>query len=154
MRIEKLNKILKEEIVLGIYSWLHMTPISMLVRIITSDETGDCAIVRLTVDSRGVQMGPKAQGQLLCAFRFNVKETNEADTIDAPRIMKAEMMNGVMQLVPEYMELTDRQTQAIRKEINLFNRVCAMQLQGGHGNSRSLWDNEILPRMKAIRQLH
>ncbi|MBT1582303.1 hypothetical protein KK473_27260, partial [Klebsiella pneumoniae] len=67
--------ILKEEIVLGIYSWLHMTPISMLVRNITSDEGGDHAIVRFTVDSRGVQMGPKAQGQLLCSFGFNVKET-------------------------------------------------------------------------------
>uniref|UniRef100_UPI00373AEEBE hypothetical protein n=1 Tax=Klebsiella pneumoniae TaxID=573 RepID=UPI00373AEEBE len=86
--------ILKEEIVLGIYSWLHMTPISMLVRNITSDEGGDHAIVRFTVDSRGVQMGPKAQGQLLCSFGFNVKETDEADKKDGPGIMKAEMMNG------------------------------------------------------------
>ncbi len=39
-RTDKLNMILKEEIVLGIYSWLHMTPISMLVRNITSDEGG------------------------------------------------------------------------------------------------------------------
>ncbi len=65
--------ILKEEIVLGIYSWLHMTPVSMLVRNITSDQGGDYAIVRFTVDSRGGQMGPKAQGQLLCSFGFNVK---------------------------------------------------------------------------------
>jgi hypothetical protein len=36
----KLNMILKEEIVLGIYSWLHMTPVSMLVRNITSDQEG------------------------------------------------------------------------------------------------------------------
>ena len=143
-----MNMILKEEIVLGIYSWLHMTPISMLVRNITSDEEGDHAIVRFTVDSRGVQMGPKAQGQLLCSFGFNVKETDEADKKDGPGIMKAEMMNGVMQLVPEYIVLTDRQTQAIRKEISVFNRVCAMQLQGGHGNSRSLWEKEIIPRMK------
>lgn len=75
-------------------------------------------------------MGPKAQGQLLCSFGFNVKETDEADKKDGPGIMKAEMMNGVMQLVPEYIVLTDRQTQAIRKEISVFNRVCAMQLQG------------------------
>ena len=60
MRTSKLNMILKEEIVLGIYSWLHMTPVSMLVRNITSDQGGDYAIVRFTVDSRGVQMGPKA----------------------------------------------------------------------------------------------
>jgi hypothetical protein len=39
------------------------------------------------------------------------------------------MMNGVMQLVPECIELTDSQTQAIRKEVSVFNRVCAMQLQ-------------------------
>jgi hypothetical protein len=52
--------IFKEEIVLGIYSWLHMTPVSILVRNITSDG-GSFAIVRLTVDSRGVQMGPKAR---------------------------------------------------------------------------------------------
>ncbi len=79
MRTSKLNMILKEEIVLGIYSWLHMTPVSMLVRNITSDQGGDYAIVRFTVDSRGVQMGPKAQGQLLCSFGFNVKESCEAD---------------------------------------------------------------------------
>lgn len=60
-----------------------------------------------------------------------MKETDEADKKDGPGIMKAEMMNGVMQLVPEYIVLTDRQTQAIRKEISVFNRVCAMQLQGG-----------------------
>ena len=40
------------------------------------------------------------------------------------------MMNGVMQLVPECIELTDSQTQAIRKEVTVFNRVCAMQLLG------------------------
>lgn len=146
--------ILKEEIVLGIYSWLHMTPVSMLVRNITSDQGGDYAIVRFTVDSRGVQMGPKAQGQLLCSFGFNVKESCEADPKDGPGLIKAEMMNGVMQLVPECIELTDSQTQAIRKEVSVLNRVCAMQLQGGHGNSRSLWEKEILPRMKVRRQLH
>ncbi|STW38500.1 Uncharacterised protein [Klebsiella pneumoniae] len=53
MRTSKLNMILKEEIVLGIYSWLQMTPVSMLVRNITSDQGGDYAIVRFTVDSRG-----------------------------------------------------------------------------------------------------
>lgn len=102
----------------------------------------------------GVQMGPKAQGQLLCSFGFNVKESCEADTKDGPALIKAEMMNGVMQLVPECIELTDSQTQAIRKEVSVLNRVCAMQLQGGHGNSRSLWEKEILPRMKGCRQLH
>ncbi|EPG2771785.1 TPA: hypothetical protein ACSI0B_004887 [Klebsiella pneumoniae] len=126
-----MNMILKEEIVLGIYSWLHMTPVSMLVRNITSDQGGDYAIVRFTVDSRGVQMGPKAQGQLLCSFGFNVKESCEADLKDGPGLIKAEMMNGVMQLVPECIELTDSQTQAIRKEVTVFNRVCAMQLLGG-----------------------
>jgi hypothetical protein len=75
--------IFKEEIVLGIYSWLHMTPVSILVRNITSDG-GSFAIVRLTVDSRGVQMGPKAQGQLLCSFSFNVDETYVADTEEGP----------------------------------------------------------------------
>ncbi|HGD7255103.1 TPA: hypothetical protein ACI6QB_005508, partial [Klebsiella quasipneumoniae] len=50
--------------------------------------------------------------------------------------------------------LTDSQTQAIRKEVTVFNRVCAMQLLGGHGNARSLWEKEILPRMKVRRQLH
>lgn len=40
MRTSKLNMILKEEIVLGIYSWLQMTPVSMLVRNITSDHGG------------------------------------------------------------------------------------------------------------------
>jgi hypothetical protein len=30
--------------------------------------------------------------------------------------MKAEMMNAVMQIVPDYIELTDRQTHAIRKK--------------------------------------
>ncbi|WP_332095443.1 hypothetical protein [Klebsiella pneumoniae] len=133
MRTSKLNMILKEEIVLGIYSWLQMTPVSMLVRNITSDHGGDYAIVRFTVDSRGVQMGPKAQGQLLCSFGFNVKESCEADTKDGPALIKAEMMNGVMQLVPECIELTDSQTQAIRKEVSVLNRVCAMQLQGGTG---------------------
>jgi hypothetical protein len=98
-------------------------------------------------------MGPKAQGQLLCSFGFNVKESCEADTKDGPALIKAEMMNGVMQLVPECIELTDSQTQAIRKEVSVFNRVCAMQLRG-HGNSRSLWEKEILPRMKGCRQLH
>ncbi|HHL6842752.1 TPA: hypothetical protein ACQ8JA_005395, partial [Klebsiella quasipneumoniae] len=119
MRTSKLNMILKEEIVLGIYSWLQMTPVSMLVRNITSDHGGDYAIVRFTVDSRGVQMGPKAQGQLLCSFGFNVKESCEADTKDGPALIKAEMMNGVMQLVPECIELTDSQTQAIRKEVSV-----------------------------------
>lgn len=52
-----MNMILKEEIVLGIYSWLHMTPVSMLVRNITSDQGGDYAIVRFTVDSRGSRWG-------------------------------------------------------------------------------------------------
>ncbi len=61
-----------------------------------------------------------------------------------PRIMKAEMMNGVMQLVPEYIVLTDRQTRAIRKEISVFNRVCAMQLQGAW-QFVSLWEKEIIP---------
>lgn len=48
-------------------------------------------------------------------------------------LIKAEMMNGVMQLVPECIELTDSQTCAIRKEVTVFNRVCAMQLPGGMG---------------------
>jgi hypothetical protein len=152
-RTAKLNMILKEEIVLGIYSWLHMTPVSMLVRNITSDKGGDYAIVRLTVDSRGVQMGPEVQGQLLCSFGFNVKGALEADPKDGPGIMKTEMMNGVMQLVPPCIELTDSQTQAIRNEVSVFNRVCAMQLLGGYGNSRSLWETEILPRMKGQIQL-
>lgn len=78
-------------------------------------------------------MGPKAQGQLLCSFGFNVKESCEADPKDGPGLIKAEMMNGVMQLVPECIELTDSQTQAIRKEVTVFNRVCAMQLPGGMG---------------------
>ncbi|MFM8094339.1 hypothetical protein PU660_27805, partial [Klebsiella pneumoniae] len=77
-----------------------------------------------------------------------------ADPKDGPGLIKAEMMNGVMQLVPECIELTDSQTQAIRKEVTVFNRVCAMQLLGGHGNARSLWEKEILPRMKVRRQLH
>ncbi|EIX9053446.1 MULTISPECIES: hypothetical protein [Enterobacteriaceae] len=144
--------IFKEEIVLGIYSWLHMTPVSILVRNITSDG-GSFAIVRLTVDSRGVQMGPKAQGQLLCSFSFNVDETYVADTEEGPRIMKAEMMNAVMQIVPDYIELTDRQTHAIREEVSVFDRVCAMRLTGGHGSSKSLWENDILPRMKSHSQL-
>ncbi|RXY84811.1 hypothetical protein DD581_20070 [Klebsiella pneumoniae] len=42
---------------------------------------------------------------------------------------------------------------AVRVEV-VFNRVCAMQLLGGHGNARSLWEKEILPRMKVRRQLH
>ncbi len=67
-------------------------------------------------------MGPKAQGQLLCSFGFNVKESCEADPKDGPGLIKAEMMNGdgVMQLVPECIELTDSQTQAIRKEVTVF----------------------------------
>lgn len=75
-------------------------------------------------------MGPKAQGQLLCSFGFNVNESCEADTKDGPALIKAEMMNGVMQLVPECIELTDSQTRAIRKEVSVFNRVCAMQPVG------------------------
>jgi hypothetical protein len=34
------------------------------------------------------------------------------------------MMNGVMQLVPECIELTDRQTQAIRKEVPCLTSLC------------------------------
>jgi hypothetical protein len=52
--------ILKEEIVLGIYSWLHMTG-QHAGKKHNQRSGGDYAIVRFTVDSRGVQMGPKAQ---------------------------------------------------------------------------------------------
>ncbi len=98
-------------------------------------------------------MGPKAQGQLLCSFGFNVKESCEADLKDGPGLIKAEMMNGVMRLVPECIELTDSQTQAIRKEVTVFNRVCECNSWGAW-NARSLWEKEILPRMKVRRQLH
>lgn len=151
-RTDKLNMMFKEEIVLGIYSWLHMTPVSCLVRYLTNDG-GPYAIVRLTVDSRGVQMGPTAQGQLLCSFSFNVQEAYSADHEEGPTIIKAEMMNGVMQIVPECIELTDRQAKAIREEVSMFNRVCAMKLLGGHGNLKSMWEKDIVPRMKGFRQL-
>lgn len=135
MRTSKLNMILKEEIVLGIYSWLQMTPVSMLVRNITSDQGGDYAIVRFTVDSRGGQMGPKAQGQLLCSFGFNVKESCEADTKDGPALIKAEMMNGVMQLVPECIELTDSQRQSGKRYPCLTGFVQC--------NSRGAWEFKV-----------